>query len=307
MIQFLEHKKINTHKWDNCIANSSNPCIFVYSWYLNVVCEDWNALVLNDYEAVFPMVTKSKYKINYLYQPFFTRYFGLYTNKLSHKLLDDFFEAIPAKYKYMEFCLHESNHLNKTDIETKERKYQVLNLNSSYQIMQKNYSDNAKRSIKKAIKAGYSISQTINPEQIVHLFKSTKGQKLEIFKPNDYKTLLTLMNVCIKQNKASSFAVFDTENKLCAAAFFMKANDRFVFLKSGVTENGKVNGAMHFLFDTFIQHHAETDQFLDFGGSSVETVARFYKNFGAKDCVYLQVRKNNLPTLVKWIRSLKNN
>jgi hypothetical protein len=59
------------------------------------------------------------------------------------------------------------------------------------------------------------------------------------------------------------------------------------------------------LFDFFIQKHAGTDSLLDFGGSSVETVARFYKNFGAKDCVYLQLKKNTLPGIVKWF-SKKN-
>ncbi|MGQ0828156.1 MAG: hypothetical protein ACT4ON_07165 [Bacteroidota bacterium] len=306
MIQFIDHKNINKQKWDACIDNSSNTCIFVYSWYLDVVCMGWDALVLNDYEAVFPLATKSKYNIHYLYQPFFTRYFGVYSkNKITDKLVNDFFESIPSKYRYMEFCLHESNQLNKKNIETKERSYQVLNLNTAYSDIQNNYSDNAKRSIKKAIKAGYSIKHTIKPEQIVNLFKSTKGKELEVFKPNDYKTLTALMNIFITKNKAESLAVFDKENKLCAAAFFMKTNDRYIFLKSGVTENGKANGAMHFLFDTFIQQYAETLNMIDFGGSSVETVARFYKNFGAKDCVYLQIRKNSLPKLVKWVRSLK--
>lgn len=83
MIKFVEHKNINKKKWDDCINNSSNASIFAYSWYLDVVCEDWNGLVLGDYEAVFVLTGKSKYKINYLYQPFFTRYFGVFQNQKS--------------------------------------------------------------------------------------------------------------------------------------------------------------------------------------------------------------------------------
>ncbi|MBL0330397.1 MAG: hypothetical protein IPP64_13480 [Bacteroidetes bacterium] len=81
MIQYLEHKKINKKKWDECISNAGNSSVFVYSWYLDVVSEDWSALVLNDYEAVFPIASKSKYKINYVYQPFFTRYFGVFSKQ----------------------------------------------------------------------------------------------------------------------------------------------------------------------------------------------------------------------------------
>ncbi len=305
MIQFVEHKKINKNKWDDCINNSSNPSIFVYSWYLDVVCKDWSALILGDYEAVFPLATKSKYKIDYIFQPFFTRYFGLFTSsKMTDKLVSDFLNAIPSKFKYIEFCLHESNSVSSKRMETSEKKFQVLDLNSTHEALQKSYSDNAKRNIKKAVKAGLKIRPDIAPEKIVNLFKTTKGNELEVFALEDYKTLIKLMDNCNDFKKGQSIAIYDGD-KLCAAAFFMFSNNRFTFLKSGVTEEGKAKGAMHLLFDYFIQNNSGKKYQLDFGGSSVENVARFYKNFGAKDCVYLQVKQNNLPKLVKWVKSLK--
>lgn len=82
MIQFVEYKNIDKDKWDDCINKCTHPSIFVYSWYLDIVSEsNWCALISNDYEAVFPFVTKSKYGYKYLFQPFFTRYFGVYSVK----------------------------------------------------------------------------------------------------------------------------------------------------------------------------------------------------------------------------------
>lgn len=109
------------------------------------------------------------------------------------------------------------------------------------------------------------------------------------------------MDAFVKRKGAETLGVYDKEDRLCAAAFFMKSDNRITFLKSGVTDYGKANGAMHFLFDTIIKKYSATNNILDFGGSSVETVARFYKNFGSKDCVYLQLKKNSLSRLVKWI------
>ncbi len=302
MINFIENKNIDKKKWDALISKSPNSCIFVYSLYLDAACKNWSALVLNDYEAVFPLASKSKYNINYLYQPFFTRYFGVFSKtEPTNKLSTDFLKAIPEKYKYIEFCLHETNEFDLPDYSKTERKYQLLDLNAPYLNLYKGYTENAKRNIKKAIKAEFTIKHDVAPEVVVDLFKSTKGQELEVFKANDYKILLDLMRLLVKQNNAQTLAVYDKDDKLCAAAFFMKSNDRFIFLKSGVTDHGKVNGAMHFLFDTFIEQYAGTKNILDFGGSSVETVARFYKNFGAKDCVYLQLKKNSLSRLIKWI------
>ena len=305
MIQYLEHKKINKKKWDECISNAGNSSVFVYSWYLDVVCEDWSALVLNDYEAVFPIASKSKYKINYVYQPFFTRYFGVFSKqKISAKLISEFVEAIPEKFKYMEFCLQEGQTVSSKAFEFNEKKYQLLDLNVKHEILFKEYSDNAKRNIKKAIKAGLKIRPDIAPEKIVQLFKTTKGNELEVFSPQDYRTLIQLMDMCNDLKKGQSIAIYDGD-KLCAAAFFMFSNNRFTFLKSGVTDDGKAKGAMHLLFDYFIKENSGKKYQLDFGGSSVENVARFYKNFGAKDCLYLQVKRNNLPALVKWVKSLK--
>jgi len=302
MISYIEHKNIDKQKWDDCINNSSDACIFVYSWYLDAVCKNWSALVYNDYDAVFPLAPKSKYKINYLYQPFFTRYFGVFAKTgLATASISDFLKVLPEKFKFIEFCLHETIDFDLPGYLKTERKYQSLNLNVAHELLYKAYSDNAKRSIKKAIKAGFNIKYNVPPEVVVNLFKSTKGQELEVFKAKDYEILHALMTELLKQKKAEVIAVYDKENKLSAAAFFMKNNNRYTYLKSGVTDYGKANGAMHFLFDTFIQHNALTNYMLDFGGSSVESVARFYKNFGAKDCVYLQLKKNSLPRIVKWI------
>ena len=305
MITFVEHKNINMQKWDACIDNSFNASVFVYSWYLDIVSEDWSALILNDYEAVFPLVSKSKYKISYLYQPFFTRYFGVYSQlKINEKIVNDFINAIPEKFKYIDFCLHESNITRNKELEIKNRKFQSLDLKFPYETIQKRYSENAKRNVKKALKAGLKIERGISPEKIVSLFKTTKGGELEIFNTRDYAVLISLMNYCITNNKGQSFAVYDGD-RLCAAAFFMFNNNTFTYLKSGITDEGKAKGAMYYLMDYFIKENSGNNYLLDFGGSSVESVAQFYKKFGAKDCVYLQIKKNKLPRLAKWIKKLK--
>ncbi len=305
MIKYIEHKNIDKLKWDECIINSAKPFIFVYSWYLDVIAGEWSALILNDYEAVFPIASKSKYKINYIYQPFFSRYFGVYSKqKTTDKLINTFFQAIPSKFKYIEFSLPECYIINQKDIETNEKKFQLLDLKFPYETTLKNYSENTKRSIKKAIKSGLKIRPDIEPEKIVNLFKITKGNDLEIFKESDYKILIKLMKVCLENKKGQSIAVYDG-NELCAAAFFMFNDNTFTYLKNGISENGKSKGAMYLLIDYFIKQNSVNKYQLDFGGSSVQSVADFYKKFGAKDYVYLQIKKNNLPTVAKWIKKLK--
>lgn len=303
MIQYLEHNKINKQNWDACIDASVNSCAFVYSWYLDAVCEKWSAFILNDYEAVFPVAIKSKYAVKYLYQPFFTRYFGVFSkNKLSQKTQLEFMQIISTQYRFIDFCLHEL-HKNVSEIFlVKEKKYQFIDLSVEYKFLQKGYSTNALRNIKKAQKLKLNISNKISPKEIVDLFRKSKGEELAVFKPKDYTVLIKLMEQSIKQKKGIGYSVLNEKDQVLAGAFFIHTGNRLLFLKSGVTDEGKEKGAMHFLFDYIINKYAGKNVVLDFGGSTVDSVARFYKNFGAKDCVYLHVKQNKLPKLLKLIK-----
>ena len=140
-------------------------------------------------------------------------------NKISEKLVEEFFAAIPEKFKYVEFGLHEGNHIGNKKIELKEKKYQLLDLKENYETIHNNFSDNCKRNVKKAIKSGLKIRPDISPEKIVSLFKTTKGDELDVFKAGDYKVLIELMDVCLSRNKGQSIGVYDG-NELCAAGFF---------------------------------------------------------------------------------------
>ena len=90
-------------------------------------------------------------------------------NKISGKLVEEFLSAIPDKFKHIEFCLHEENPINAERNNIKEKKYQLLNLDKKYELIHKDFSDNSKRNIKKAIKAGLKIRPDISPEKIVNL------------------------------------------------------------------------------------------------------------------------------------------
>jgi hypothetical protein len=71
----------------------------------------------------------------------------------------------------------------------------------------------------------------------------------------------------------------------------IKTPKRLVHLIPVTTATGRTQGAMHFLIDQLVQQHAESDMILDFEGSSVESIARFYKSFGATEEHFYEVRK----------------
>ena len=110
-IKYTTYKNIDKAKWDNCILNATNHLIYAEAWYLDIVCpENWNALILNDYEAVMPLPLKSKMGLTYVQQPIWTQQLGIFsTLKITEQLTTSFLQAIPKKMAMVSLNLNDYN------------------------------------------------------------------------------------------------------------------------------------------------------------------------------------------------------
>jgi hypothetical protein len=307
VIRYIKHNEIDKKKWDECIAHSFNGIIYGYSWYLDIVCPGWEALVEEDYRKVMPLTGRSKLGIRYLYQPFFTQQLGVFSvDKLTGNDVARFLDAIPAHFKLVEISLNTFNKLDDpAGYEMKRSLTHELDLIPSYETLHAQYSNNAKRNLKKGIKNGLTLAGFVSPGEVIALFKSGKGKEVSSFTGNHYAILALLINECMSRGVGQVWGANDKEGKLCAGCFFVESNGKSIFLFSGRSAEAKANGAMFFLIDRFIAQNAQRNLVLDFEGSNDPNLARFYKSFGSKECVYLQVRKNNLPALIRWLKKAK--
>jgi len=310
MIYHLTNNEIDKQKWDECIQNSFNGLIYAYSWYLDIVSPEWEALVENEYERVFPLTVKKKSGINYLCQPFFTQQLGVFSkNILNEKIAGEFLCSIPGKYKLIEINLNVFNKVDASKHEVYPNKNYELDLIASYEILYKNYSENTKRNLKTAKKSNLIITKNSDPQKIIDLFRKHRGKGIETLKDKDYLTFMSLMKVSIANKVAHIWGVKSPEEDLCAAAIFIESNRRVIFIFSATGNSARSNGAMTFLIDNFIRENVQRNLILDFEGSNDPNLARFYKGFGSTECSYFQYKKNKLPlilsksvTFIKWFR-----
>jgi hypothetical protein len=94
--------------------------------------------------------------------------------------------------------------------------------------------------------------------------------------------------------------------ELCAGAIFVSGHKRIHYLLSVSTATGKEFSAMFSLIDRFIQRHAGKDLDLDFEGSNLEPLARFFRGFGAQAQGYQRIRFNNAAAkFVHKVRSVR--
>ncbi|MBN2237574.1 MAG: hypothetical protein JW729_08430, partial [Bacteroidales bacterium] len=172
MITYFLHSDINKRKWDDCISASVNGRIYAYSWYLDLVADAWDALILDDYQAVFPLPFRTKFGIKYIYQPVFTQQLGLFSKKpLSSTFLESFLDQIPKEYNYVSLNLNQHNRFFSTVIPSLKRKNIEMDLISEYTNLKQKYSSNLVRNLKKATNAKLTIFENLKPDAVVKLFQ----------------------------------------------------------------------------------------------------------------------------------------
>lgn len=304
MIHYLQHNQIDKSKWDATITECGN--IYAYSWYLDIVHPEWEALVEDDYQSVMPLTGGKKFGVSYLFQPYFVQQLGVFSKTpLSQDKTETFLNSIPKKYRFTEIRLNESNTFDKKIQGIDYHRNVLLDLNRSYEEIRANYHNNTKRNLAKAESNNLQILETVIPYHVVALFRDNRGALLDKWGDAEYNIMTNLAQVA--QNRKSAFILGVTEKgvgQLICAAIFMKTNSRITFLFSGLTEEGKQRQAMTYLLDQVIQRNATKPVTFDFEGSDDENLARFYLGFGGEKVKYPSYTFNHLSPIGKGLLSL---
>jgi hypothetical protein len=300
-VKHLTYQLIDKVKWDACIDNADNGLIYAYSFYLDCMAKNWEALVLNDYEAVMPLTWNKKYGITYLYQPAFTANLGVFSKGVNAAMANAFLKAIPAKYRYWDIYFNQGNFFELKDFKLYERVNYILDLNSDYENLYSAFRDNIKRNIKKAAQFHLTINKNIAVADVISIAKEyTVGvsDTTEI----DFSNFESLYKILHKKEKATTYGVYTKEKQLIASAVFFFSHGRAYYILVGNHPNGKTLGASHALINAFIKDHAGTSLLLDFEGSDVNSLAFFYSSFGAVQEKYSAILLNKLPAIIKWLK-----
>ena len=287
-ILHLRNKSIDFSRWDNCITQSNNHLTYAYSWYLDIVSPNWEALVSDDYEYIMPLPVKSRYGIPYLVQPVLTQQLGIYSRKkIDESIVEEFIKQIP--YFSYELNLNEDNFYSKALIFPNF----ILNLFNSYDQISSGFSKNTKRNIDKAAKFNLQIQTELSAETFLSFYFSVDKHFLSPQQP----ILEKLIKKGISENALTLYGVYSELNELIAALCILRSANRITYLLPVSNPIGKNLSAMFFLINHIIRSEAGKEKILDFEGSRIEGVARLYRGFGAKYHPYY-ILKRFRPTFL---------
>lgn len=299
-IRYLRHDEIDTTRWDRAMLAAINGNLYGWSWYLDTACPGWDALVTGDYQAMMPLPLRKKFGITYLYQPFFMQQTGIYSlQAIKPETTTRFLSALPPHIRYADYNLNFHNLPSGNEVNFERNTTYHLDLIPDYPLLRRNFPENTRRNIKKASQAGLSISKGMQINTLIRFKQQTAVSKIS---DAEYDKLRQLVSRSVLKGAGVIYGAYTASNELCAAAFFAFSHEYVYMLVAASDNAGKENSAMFLLVDTFLQEHAGRPLTLDFEGSNIPGIARFFAGFGAMPVYYYKVRMNRLPFYIKWLK-----
>ena len=297
LIKYIQREHLDEEKYNDCIENSIQSNSYAFSWYLDIVCDNWDVLVLDDYEAVMPIPWRKKYGIKYVYPPLWVLQLGVYSNEAINE--NEFLTHLFSTFKFVELRMNTHNNFELYSEFLQLKQCQKLVLNTTYSSILSKYRKDRKKDLQKATTADLIEKWNDHPSNLIELFKNNIGKRTPNIKENDYQNLEKLIAICIQKKVGEILAVYDKKNKLVASVFLLKHKNSITKLISSTDLNHRKNGANTFLIDRVIFKYNKDFSEFNFGGSSIKSVASFSKSFGAETEKYHQLKMNKLPKVLQ--------
>ena len=301
-IKFLEHTQIDFEKWDACVAATSNPQPYGFSWYLNWLAHQWQALVIGDYEAVLPLFIQKKFGQLYSTRPYGTQALGPYSKiPLTAEIVTGLVEESLRHVKYLEYFFSPGTPMP-AGFKPKQFSNFIVDTSADYEVLFKAYSSQNKRNLKKADAARFELAEWATVQDAVQLWQNNVREKTGI-PAESFNRLGKLLEFCHYQKRGVLYAVRDEYNQLCGAQFWIIHEGRSTLLLNASTDWGKDHGVSTWLIDQHIKSTAGRSHTIDFEGSSIPGLKRFYSGFGAKDEPFHMHVENQLPFPINLLKS----
>jgi len=279
VIKYISYKNLDLVKYDQCIEDSFNVRIYAFSWYLDCVADSWDTLVLNDYEAVMPLPKRKKYGLYYIYQVAWIQQLGVFSKGvIDADLISNFINSIPNKFVLVDYFFNSGNDF--TGKYVSKRTNFILPLNRSFEDILNGFNKNRKRASKSDF-TDFRIDKKGSKKEFLELYA---GIRKDIKShAGSFEKIETLLS---KGHKSVHIWNVYKNEKLLAGLVWLKDSFRITYLLPVALEEAKQENIPTFLINELIKEYQNTNYILDFEGSMVKGVARFYRSFGAEEEEY---------------------
>jgi hypothetical protein len=284
-IRYLASSEVDPVKWDECLARSSNGLIYGSRIYLDMMADHWNAVVIDDYDAVMPLPWRKKWLFRSYYHVPFLPQTGIYGNA-DPALFKQITKVVFKKIRYGEIFLNAGNQAYAKYLSASPLVNMVLDLNAPYEKVREGYHRDLDKHLRKLTKHKLVCSAGNDAKKLVSLFRKRNGSKITSLKRSDYERFTALCLHLVYTGKAVVRKVSDDNGRLLAATLLLKDERRMYNLMNVELPDGRPKSANYFLYDELMREFAGSGLIFDF-----ESPQKFFKNFGAANEPYFLYRR----------------
>ncbi len=299
-IAYIPHAAIDKAKWNALIDAAPNGVTYAHTNFLDAMSPGWDALIAGDYDTVMPLTWRKKLGIRYLCQPAFSQQLGVFSlTPIQAPLVESFLRKVVQHFRLIEIFLNEANATQAN--QTGSTNF-VLNLHKPYELLKQAYSKDLHKNLARTQKFALSYNESGNVQEAIAQYRLLYGQRLG-YRPQDFAALQSVCEKWINEGKCLVREVYLDDVKrheLLSIGLFLKDKNRLYNIASSTLPNGRTLEANHFLFDQLIREFAGQPLILDFEGSDLPGVARFYQKFSPENRPYFFWKHNRLPAVLRW-------
>jgi hypothetical protein len=294
-LMYLKYKQIDLVKWDRCINNAFNGNIYGYSWYLNIACQNWDALVYDNYTAVFPLPVFKKMGIQSIYHPLLSGQLGIFSiDKLDRRLVNLFLERIPNKFRNITIRLNKYITIDECDFQVKSQTLHVIDLIRNSNNIYNGYSPALRKIIDKSLLGNMSVINAVRPNEVIH-FLSGEGTIInKPLKPEHYHSLRQLMACILNSQVGNIYATYSNENNISAIGIFLFSHNKLSIPLIATNPEGIQNHAVELLIHSIIFNNMEKNVTLAYEESGNTYFSDIFVSFGAEQKQFKELFKRHL-------------
>lgn len=311
----LSRLQIDDQRWDLLISTSEQQIVYAQSWYLDIICEHWEALVwpsADDYQVVMPIPTRYKWGLKVVEQPLFCQFLGFFSiTTLKPALFGKFLSVFSNRFSYISSYNFHPVHFDmlksvKGDfsmLRYEHRQTVLLSLDQPYVQIKTTYTADRLRNLRRGEEFAWQIKGSLDIEMLGNLFRDNHAGRIEGgVSRKAYEMLVRLFEALHARNQVTLMYALKN-GQIHAGAMFVHGGKSIIYLFNAADETGRQANARTVLIDNYLKDQAEKTLEFDFESPEVKSIFDFYKSFGAVETPYIAIWKNELPFPFKQLQN----
>lgn len=300
-IRYLKSNEIDVVQWDKKIHKSVNASVFAYSWYLDIVCSNWDALVDESLDTLMPLPYVERGGRRFLIQPPLTYHLGIYSSDiLQRKLSDLFVQQAATRFEYAKLVLNKYNDFSPSrNLRKLQHSLFELDLIANYTQLYSHYQIIVCLHLN-AFHKKYNILSGLQPGDMVQFLKTRPQITLGNLGVEVIPLLQKLTAALYRYRMCETIGVFDQHNALVAFFIAVSSNLKLSLLYFAVEKSHSKQMLFSGVIDYLIQHQCEKNLTLEIdtlANSDLEAVCR---GVGASITSRPVLSVNSLPMVYKF-------